>query len=132
MRHLVFVYGTLRNKEDNHHYLKDATMVSSECWTYGKLYDVGCGYPAMINDNHNKVYGELYEVNDKELNQLNELEGYEENNPESNLYDRVVKEIYTEGVTYQAFTYIFTAEQISELLEIKSGDWSSHIKSFRI
>ncbi|MBM7573359.1 gamma-glutamylcyclotransferase family protein [Aquibacillus albus] len=125
-QHLVFVYGTLRLNENNHHFLKQAELVAKKCWIYGKLYDVGCGYPAVTTgDNQTRVYGELYKVTDQELAQLDILEDYEENG-NNNEYERIEQTVFTETGTFSAYVYIYSKEQVSGLREISSGDWTSN------
>ena len=89
--HTVFCYGTLRQGESNHSLnARRGTKVIGKCWTTGKLYDTGDGYPALIQSEENKVYGEVYEVDDKLLEKIDLLEGFQEGR-DHNLYDRVVK-----------------------------------------
>ncbi|MEQ6390724.1 gamma-glutamylcyclotransferase [Bacillaceae bacterium S4-13-58] len=119
----VFVYGTLRKHESNARLLENARLIAEQCWTYGKLYDVGVGYPSVTKDDQDKVYGELYEVDEGQLKALNQLEGFDEFNPEYNLYDRVEQEVFTDLGTFSAFVYIFNQEQVKGLRRIESGDW---------
>ncbi len=73
MQHLVFVYGTLRKDQSNHHFLK-------QCECLGRfdtpeeyaLFDLGA-YPAMILGNKS-VAGEVYIINDEILESLDRLE----------------------------------------------------------
>lgn len=124
-KNLVFVYGTLRKNDINHHLLQHAICKSRQCWTYGALYDTGCGYPAMIDDATNRVYGELYEVNEEELRQLDLLEDFEEGRND-NLYDRVIKPIFTETGAFDALVYVFNEQQATNLNLIDFGDWKCH------
>ncbi len=71
--HKVFVYGTLRKGERNDYLLKNATCIKEHCWTFGELYDTGYCYPAIKLSNEARVYGELYEVSDSELIELDQL-----------------------------------------------------------
>ncbi len=79
------------------------------------------GYPAMICSNKDKVYGEVYEVNDAVLQKLDELEEYT-GNAESDLYDRITETIYFGDREIRAFVYV---AQDKEMLKkvIISGDW---------
>ncbi|MGF1740698.1 gamma-glutamylcyclotransferase [Vibrio profundum] len=74
MLHQVWVYGSLRRGELNHHYLEDAkylgTYSTPACYT---LYDLG-EYPALVPDGETSVIGEVYAVNEKTLGKLDELE----------------------------------------------------------
>ena len=121
----VFVYGTLRQHEENSYFLHGAKCLSSQCWTYGILYDTGCGYPAMETSRNKKVYGELYQVNHEQLKRLDHLEGYE-GDEKDNLYDRITQTIYTDTGTIQAYVYVFLPDQTANLEKISFGDWKCH------
>jgi gamma-glutamylcyclotransferase (GGCT)/AIG2-like uncharacterized protein YtfP len=141
-RNLVFVYGTLRQYERNAHYLHKSELVAKQAWTYGKLYDTGCGYPALVIDGHlekpgpdsvampppsaakNRVYGELYSVDGATLEELNVLEGYI-GEGEDNQYDRVRRMIYTDEREVIAYVYVYRPDQVQEASCISSGDWKA-------
>jgi gamma-glutamylcyclotransferase (GGCT)/AIG2-like uncharacterized protein YtfP len=57
-QHYVFVYGTLRKNEGNHHLLRDAVCIARQCWTEGQLYDSHSGFPYLVQSTGAKVYGE--------------------------------------------------------------------------
>ncbi|RAK17156.1 gamma-glutamylcyclotransferase (GGCT)/AIG2-like uncharacterized protein YtfP [Anoxybacillus vitaminiphilus] len=121
----VFVYGTLRQHEPNHYLLKKAKCLARQCWTYGVLYDTGFRYPAMVSGTKQRVYGELYEVNEDQLKRLDWLEGYEGEGM-ANEYDRIIQTVYTDSGTVQAYMYVYSPEKVTTLTEIKSGDWKCH------
>ncbi len=121
-KHLVFVYGTLRKGESNHSLLSDADLVLSDCWTYGRLFDTGHGYPCMIPHTQERVIGELYAVKDEELKRLDVLEEYDEQG-KNNLYDRIIQPIYAEDSVFLAYLYVFSKDQVLDLAVIESGDW---------
>lgn len=83
----VFVYGTLKKGQPNHHILD-----SPGCYFIGEaslptdqweMYNLGA-YPAitMATGPCEKIRGEVYEVDEKTFNKLDWLEGYPD------LYDR--------------------------------------------
>lgn len=116
---LVFVYGTLRKHERNHYLLKDSNLISEQAWTYGELFDTGNGYPMLKKSSTHKVFGELYEVNQKQLVSLDELEGYKVNRKD-NLYEREIQTIYTDNGECSAYLYM---SERSCVTAIASGDW---------
>ncbi|WP_026672093.1 gamma-glutamylcyclotransferase [Alkalihalobacterium bogoriense] len=120
-RTLLFVYGTLRKGESNHHYVTDAIIRAEQCWTKGELYDTTFGYPVMKKGIEN-VYGELYEVNEQQLEAINELEGYE-GEGKTNLYERVSQTVYTDKGEVEALLYIAGDPLIQCETKIKLGDW---------
>jgi gamma-glutamylcyclotransferase (GGCT)/AIG2-like uncharacterized protein YtfP len=119
--HYVFVYGTLRKGESNHHLLEKAERVAEQCWTYGEMYDTGHGYPAISQSNNSLIYGELYCVSDEELKHLDVLEDYVEGGTD-NLYNRNKQTIHTDTRTMEAFVYIANDYQLLQT-PITSGDW---------
>lgn len=121
----VFVYGTLRQHEVNDYLLKEAKLLARQCWTNGILFDTNCGYPALIEDKTKRVYGELYEVSKEQLKKLDWLEDYT-GNKETDLYERIVKTIFTDKGPVEAFVYIFSPNRTVELSEIEFGDWKCH------
>lgn len=73
MQHLVFVYGTLREKESNHHFLRQAQFLGHhETLPEYALYDLGT-YPAVV-EGHQIIFGEVYLVDDATLVALDGLE----------------------------------------------------------
>ncbi|MDQ0156669.1 gamma-glutamylcyclotransferase [Robertmurraya andreesenii] len=119
----VFVYGTLRKHEKNHDKLKAARVLAEQAWVYGELFDTGLGYPVMRKSNEKKVYGELYEIDDEILKELDWLEGYEPEN-EDHLYERMEVEVYTDFNRTRAITYVENRAIAKEA--ISSGDWKLH------
>jgi gamma-glutamylcyclotransferase (GGCT)/AIG2-like uncharacterized protein YtfP/cation transport regulator ChaC len=122
---LVFVYGSLRKHEGNHRLLGEAELVAAQCRTEGRLYDTGFGFPAMGETNSDKVYGELYRVTPEILRRLDALEGYY-GESKNNHYSRVVRTIYTDSGTLEAFVYVYTEEKTRNLDRVELGDWKFH------
>lgn len=122
-KHIVFVYGTLREHECNHNLLKSADCIARQCWTSGKLLDSHQGYPFLVRSQKSRVYGELYQVDDKLLQVLDQLEEYN-GYGKANYYDRVIQEVYTDAKIYQALVYVLPegAEERG-MTEINGGDW---------
>ena len=83
----IFVYGTLKRGCSNHHFIRDQKFVA-EARTLPQfiLYNLG-GYPGMVRDEKatEGVIGEVWEVDDFCLRQLDLLEGLEVGE-----YERVV------------------------------------------
>lgn len=119
----IFVYGTLRKNERNHHYLKDAVCLFEESWIYGKLFDTRNGYPVMKESEKDKIYGEVYSVTEEQLGLINELEGYSENGS-NNLYERKMVTVFTDsGSSLEALTYITGRSLPDSSDAIPIGDW---------
>ncbi|WP_209122552.1 gamma-glutamylcyclotransferase [Alkalihalobacillus sp. BA299] len=125
-KHFLFVYGTLRKHENNSQFLKEAKCVTEQAWTKGVLYDTGCGYPAMKASSSKYVYGEVYEVNEEQLREIDRLEDYKESRS-SNLYDRIIQSVFTDSGECKAFLYI-ASDQLTKLRqEIPLGDWKEYL-----
>ncbi|MEZ8742687.1 gamma-glutamylcyclotransferase [Photobacterium swingsii] len=78
MMSLVFVYGTLRQGESNHHLLVDARFLGGAELTRGyALYDLGA-YPGAVVDESSAIalYGEVYQVDTATFEALDRLEEY--------------------------------------------------------
>ncbi|EJS68834.1 gamma-glutamylcyclotransferase [Bacillus cereus] len=119
--HYVFVYGTLRKAQTNAHYMQGAICIADDAWTFGKLFDTCEGYPAMICSNEEKVYGEVYTVDDVILQKLDELEEYT-GNAELDLYNRISQTVYIDGKEIDAYVYIAQNKKMLKKV-IDSGDW---------
>ncbi|MGH0432329.1 gamma-glutamylcyclotransferase family protein [Bacillus hominis] len=119
--HHVFVYGTLRKGQTNAHYMQGATCIAEEAWVYGKLFDTNEGYPAMICLSEEKVYGEVYEVDDEVLQKLDGLEEYT-GNAETDLYDRITQTAYFADKEIHVYVYVAQDKEILKKI-IDSGDW---------
>jgi gamma-glutamylcyclotransferase (GGCT)/AIG2-like uncharacterized protein YtfP len=92
----VFVYGTLKPGEVNYQRYCDGKVVkATKAFTYGQLFALPEGYPAMTPGPH-PVYGYLLEFSCVDvLTDLDELEDYDPTRASSeNLYCRQEVEIY--------------------------------------
>ncbi len=79
-RHRVFVYGTLKVGGTNHHFLHGQTLLGSARTPPGYRLYLVADYPGMVRDPSDTrgVTGEVWEVDDATLAQLDILEGLEE------------------------------------------------------
>lgn len=118
----VFVYGTLKRNEFNHHWLEGAELVEARCHAFGRLYDTTWGFPAMVLDSRSRTIGEMYQVDCRQLALLDRLEGYRGEDAK-NLYERVITGIDTTKGIVAAYAYVFRVEQVKGMKEIKCGDW---------
>ena len=117
-KHLVAVYGSLRSGMSNYQYYlsnseyKGTFTTEPEYTLHSLSY-----YPGLkLNGNHSIVM-EVYEVDEKTLENLNRLEGYYPGE-KSTFYDRI--EIDTPWG--KAFTYIYVNELSKDSI-VESGDW---------
>ncbi|WP_443257757.1 gamma-glutamylcyclotransferase [Virgibacillus sp. L01] len=119
----VFVYGTLRKGERNHHFLDGAPCTFGQCQTNGSLYDTNNGYPVMKENKSSWIYGELYEVTESQLRAIDRLEGFEEGS-QDNLYNRTTVPVYNDsGGKVSAIIYTAGQTLHKSTKRIPSGDW---------
>jgi gamma-glutamylcyclotransferase (GGCT)/AIG2-like uncharacterized protein YtfP len=122
----VFVYGTLMKNFWNHkRYLEGRISRIIPGKTYGLLYHLPEGYPALLAGNK-IVKGEVIEpVDENLLKSLDRLEGYVEGRS-NNLYVRDIKNILTEdGEEMVCWVYIYTDERYAQDngILVPDGDW---------
>lgn len=73
---LVFVYGTLRRGEVNHHLLETAQFQGPHTTeAHYKMFSLGA-YPAVVRGGPDRIQGEVYRVDARTLSRLDWLEGY--------------------------------------------------------
>ncbi|CAJ0578621.1 unnamed protein product, partial [Mesorhabditis spiculigera] len=106
---LVFVYGTLKKNEPNHHYLM---ATSGSCDFIGNGRSVS-KFPLIIATQFNipmalrdrkrgkRIQGEVYKIDEEKLGYLDELEAYPD------LYTRELETIeMADGSTEKAWMYL--------------------------
>lgn len=110
----VFVYGSLKQGFGNHEYhLGQSRMLGkAETLPQYSLFSLGA-YPGVIKGGVTAVQGELYEVNDDELRNLDRLEGH------PSYYQREVIET-SEG---EAWIYLLPEDEYQDFETIESGEW---------
>jgi len=122
----VFVYGTLRPGQSHHNRIvSGCKVIVTPAWTYGELYDLGWGFPAMTAG-ENEVYGDLLEFDDPGiLRRIDRLEGFGGKDHVNNFYCRREVQIFIEGQELIAWAYFLSKTQILEHhgKVITSGIW---------
>jgi gamma-glutamylaminecyclotransferase len=112
MRQRVFVYGTLRRGEVNHHLLAGAKYLGNHrTEPRFTMYDLGA-YPGLGRGGSTMVAGEVYQVSEAVLCRLDRLEDY------PRLYDRVL----IASPYGRAWIYVYRG-RIRDRPVIRSGDW---------
>jgi gamma-glutamylcyclotransferase (GGCT)/AIG2-like uncharacterized protein YtfP len=128
----VFVYGTLKPGEVNYQrYCAGRTIEEKSAIAWGQLFDLPCGYPAMILGNQ-QVYGFLLTFTDTTvLEDLDRLEDYNPHRlPEQNEYNRQQIEVF-DGAGKSlgnAWAYFMTPQQIQRAngIFLPQGWWSGY------
>ena len=122
-RHLVFVYGTLRRGSagamsttfPNSEFIADAKVS-------GSLYDLGAFPGFLLNESTLTVIGEVYEVDDEILTELDDYEA-------SSHYCRKQVEISLGTHRRMCWIYEPNPEFYSHRTLITSGDWIEYAKT---
>lgn len=110
----LFVYGTLLRGESNHGLLARATFVR-EAWTPGAYTLVALdGHPGMTAEGDGTVRGEVFDVDEATLADLDALEGHPD------WYIRSALPL-ADGETVE--TYLLPARFRADRPVIAHGDW---------
>jgi gamma-glutamylcyclotransferase (GGCT)/AIG2-like uncharacterized protein YtfP len=122
-KHLVFVYGTLRRGGARAMSLSfpDSKFIAG-AKVSGSLYDLGAYPGLLLNESNSLVTGEVYEVDDELLNELDEFEA-------SSDYVRKQVEISLGSDSRMCWTYEPNPESYSLRTLISSGDWIEYAKT---
>ncbi len=123
-RHLVFVYGTLRQGQGNHRLLAAAQFLgvyrTDQHAPREHFVLVDCGaFPALVPvaDDAPDVVGELYTVDDDELARLDALEGV------PHLYERRMIDVVDDETGCRAVAWTYYQPETRRRPVIASGDW---------
>ena len=111
---LVFVYGTLKRGEQNHHWLQGASWEGEAELNGVVLHDLGPFPMAVVGEG--RISGEVYAVEGSGLARLDELEGY------PRLYDRQVLSL-NDG--RRAWVYLGRPRQVRHAPVVAGGSWHS-------
>jgi gamma-glutamylcyclotransferase (GGCT)/AIG2-like uncharacterized protein YtfP len=122
-RHLVFVYGTLRRGSAGAMSIRfpDSKFIA-EAQVSGSLYDLGAYPGLLLNEADSSVTGEVYEVDDEILNQLDDFEA-------SSHYCRKQVEISLGSHRKVCWTYEPAPEFYALQTLITSGDWLEYART---
>ena len=103
----IFVYGTLLKGLERNTALTSSKYLGPAI-IKARLFDLG-SYPG-IAEGHENVIGEIYEVNEGTLINLDAIEGYRESAPESSLYLRkpITARKLADGTSIDVETYFYS------------------------
>jgi len=122
----LFVYGTLLDADNEF-----AAYLNNNCSFYAKgkfkgwLYDIG-EYPGAIADNNitSYVYGSVVLIHNPitVLKQLDDYEGFGDNQEQTNLFVRELMQIETAESFINCWVYLYNLP-VDTLVLIESGDY---------
>ncbi|MCV9385153.1 gamma-glutamylcyclotransferase family protein [Reichenbachiella ulvae] len=126
MNRKLFVYGTLMSPYDNPFAKKlhGMSQVLGEASFKGRLYRIKF-YPGLLhsNDENDRIYGELLQINgdiEDLFVTLDEYEGANTGSPEGDHYSRELVEVELDGQKVECWTYIYL-KPVDEAKRIESG-----------
>ncbi|MGB9180354.1 MAG: gamma-glutamylcyclotransferase family protein [Pyrinomonadaceae bacterium] len=122
-KHLVFVYGTLRQGGVRAMpQLFPRAKFIAQAKVSGSLYDLG-EYPCLLLDESSSlVIGEVYEIDDEILHQLDEIEA-------ASAYWRKRTEVSSGNQSMRCWVYAPDSESYPHRSLITSGDWIEYAKT---
>ncbi|MDC9594332.1 gamma-glutamylcyclotransferase family protein [Xenorhabdus sp. IM139775] len=106
----VIVYGSLRRKQGNHHWMTDAQLLGGHRLEGYEIYDLG-HYPAVVRG-EGTIECEVYRITPSILTELDELKKYTQE------YEREL----IETPYGKAWIYLYKLS-VEGLQRITSGDW---------
>ena len=122
-KHLVFVYGTLRRGSARAMFVRfPGSKFIAEAKVSGSLYDLGAYPGLLLNESNSLVIGEVYEVDDEILNELDDFEA-------ASNYRRKQVEISLGTLSRTCWIYEPDPEFYSLRTLISSGDWIEYAKT---
>ncbi|MCX7710971.1 MAG: gamma-glutamylcyclotransferase [Clostridia bacterium] len=126
---LLMVYGTLMKEFENHYVIEKSRFIGN-AFTRGVLYHLPEGYPAVI-DGTGTIKGEVYDIDEEILREIDMLEDYFGEGDERNLYNREKRYAQLESCE-SVMVYIYKYVKLEEVkqvgIHIPDGDWGKFIK----
>ena len=120
-QHLVAVYGSLKRGHINHDLIENAKFIGEDYLFDYTLYDLG-PFPAVKRCPSDGVLVEIYRVTTRQLHRLDQLEGYNPDEPHKSFYLRV--EVESSYGTVWVYEYNREVEPDKVII---SGNWSPEI-----
>lgn len=122
-KHLIFVYGTLRRGGARSMSARfPASRFIGDAKVRGSLYDLGAFPGLLVDDSNTLVTGEVYEVDEELLKQLDDFEA-------ASYYWRKQVEISLGPRRESCWIYEPHTEFYSPRALITSGDWLEYAKT---
>ncbi len=130
----IFVYGTLMQGFLNAPFLEGKVARRERGRVRGRLYHLRHrGYPAML-DGTDWIYGELLWLREgqKNLAEVDALEGYHGPGDPENLYNRVLRvvESLEDGTYHEAYVYMYNCRNRRAFerntVYLPEGDWRAY------
>jgi len=124
---LFFVYGGLMKEMGLSEYMKNS-VYKGPAFIYADLYFLG-QFPG-VRPGKNKVFGELYEINEKSIPEIDKIEKYYPNNTAKSIYLRKELNVFNfaDGKKIKASVYWYNKTPQKNHPLIKHGDYRRFIE----
>ena len=110
----VFVYGTLMSGQRANHFLSGTTLIGKFRLADYAMYNLG-SYPGIRPLKGESVVGEVYEIPEEILPQLDRYEG------EGSLYHRIIVEVSNEIESTNAYAYLYQEDVACKPMRLAWG-----------
>ena len=121
MKYPVFVYGSLRQGASNAWRMNDSLFVSRA--TVGGTWVKVDWYPGLVLDGESQVLGDVYQVNDKVLAELDAFEGIEAADGTQAEYRRVKSQVLLDNGEFLDCLVYEWLLGLEGYQKIETGDW---------
>jgi len=115
-------------KGENHDIISGYSRFVSIAYVKGALYDLGVGFPAVVPDDTSEVYGEIYDVDDRLIPDLDCFEGFYPDGSDESLFIRTQVEAKTfKKQVYSVYIYILPQDNLKKFASVErleGGRWS--------
>ena len=118
MYNYVFVYGTLKRGYGNSYLLDDSDFVQEAMTSPEYTMRSLGGFPGVQLNGNTPIHGEVWRVNKKTMDRLDQLEGY------PRFYDR--KQIDLRGCNYMPWMYFLPEQEYLTYPVIEDGVWRGY------
>ena len=129
-----FVYGTLLPGQPNDFYWKSDVLRTEPAVYLGANMFAFPHFPMITEtgDQSKQIKGELIWVDESRyidvLQQIDFLEGFDPSAKEKSIYQRLKRDVvFEQGKKEEAWIYIGSADFVSGLPQISSGDWVDYL-----
>ena len=126
--HLIFAYGTLLEELLSIDEITSTSKFYDIGYIHGEIYDLD--HFSAINEGTNKVVGELYELTDQALEQLDKIVKYDPNTPSKSPFNRKKIEFHStiSNDSEMVESYFYHCALKDKATLISNGDYFDYLR----